>query len=730
MDKKSVNVKNEIQDLHNSVNDISYKVNGSVSDPVANIFDKKISSLTKEMEYNCNNDIIGSLRDIMNKSNVQDRVKFQKIKDIIEDTRNANIVNTLFNDMKSHVSKLDDLITITSIMPQLKEARRGIVNNILSPDDVTKKISLALTIDGEDINGSDKYKALNTSIKEILKEVKFEKLLRQGVDKTVTVGKYYFAVLPYSHLYAEIIKNKNKLNESSEIILNENDFTIYDEEAFKNILDPEYKLSNVKSSMVNFVNNNVSFSESSTSLFNDKILLHEIETLQEKKKTDTKNDKSFEKQYPFKDSNSRENKNSTQNDGFIDTNDDKNTPNIKGCKIKSLDPRRLIPLKIDDTCLGYYYIETQESIKAIQHSVKFKFKDITKQNMEDGIDMVYKSLGDLISRKIDKKFIEDNAELKDRLYDIVKYSEDSAMTYKITYLKPELVHEFEIDDGESPFEQALFFSKLYMLLLMTSITAKVTRSNDVRAYYVDVDAEGPTNAMLNNAINTLKRQNRSIIYYNNIQQIMSSSTVFDDIFLGKTSEGKNPIDYDIIQGQDVDIPTDVLEMLEKIAVDSTGLPLQLIQSGNEADFAKTYSMLNIKFLKRIVDFQSFLNPSITSFIIAICSCYINEDAEDFTKLQQLEASLQAPIEIQITNLSQQIENAKTLAQSLAEIMLGSNNEDQLLYDRLVFELVKKYVSNADWTQLENIKKDIMNKIMIDKLDTNSEEGYDDIPEDI
>lgn len=621
-----------LSNMDGGIKDLAFKIVGSEKNTISTSLDNKMNSLSNELDVNCNGDIIGSLISITRDSSLEDAKKLERIKSTIKDNTDSSIMQTLLNEMGSVVAKYEDLMSITSIMPQLKDARKGIVNNILSPDDATKKVALSMSLYGTAVSGKQN-KEFYTEVKDIMEEVKFTKLLKHGIDRAVTLGKYYFAVLPYDELYGEIIERnhkKNRLRESTNL-LNESMLNdIIDEDILNEGFEDSKKL---KESICNFVNQNVIINEDASGLFDEDVLAEELKFIQEKQQKENTKDKKDNKQGKnvagvadfekyalniFKDLEKRERKgnltgkpitkaNNTNTDGFISVNsaetDEKYIPKIKGCKIKKLDPRRLIPLKIDDTCFGYYYIENRRSLKAIQNPIKYKLKDdLTRGQFDSSIDMIYKSIGELMIKKIDKKFIEKNSEIKERLYDIVKNYEDAQQQYSITFLKPDDVVEFEIDDGESPFEQSLWFSKLYMLVLMSTITARVTRANDIRAYYIDLDAKGPANNMLMNAVNTLKRQNKSIIYYNNIQKIISASTVFDDVFLGKPAEGKNPIDFDIIQGQNVDIPTDLLEMLEKIAVDSTGLPLQLIQSSNDADFAKTYSMLNIKFLKRIVDF--------------------------------------------------------------------------------------------------------------------------------
>ena len=709
------NVK-QIADLIKLQKDMASDINSSIygvtrHDDITKTTDK-ISSLVSAYSKDMNGSFFDSIKKIEGSFNDNEKRKLEAAKKAIQGNREVSAFQTMINNMDSRTSKYEDLILVTSIMPQLKAAKKAIVNSILSPDDYNKQLALNLNINNKPLESVNNtlYKIINAK----LEDYEFTKHCKHIVDKTVTLGTYYVGVIPYDKLFKELIdkkerngkygkKNDKKVSENMELILEDVEIERFSE-CFTE--SNEEIVAGLKSIYENTV-----ISESAVSLFNEKVLTEDI-----KKRTDNKVIQKILKDIDNFNSD-RVADTTTVSDGFLSKNADKNKPEISGCKIKRLDPRRLLPLDIDDTNLGYYYIENTNSKKLLKNPNIFTAKtNMNNPSGQHAMDLLYKSIGDLLWRKLDAKFIENNNEIKERLYDVLKYADvNTDSQIEITYLESDEVIKFEIDDGESAFEQTLFFSRMYLMVLLSTITAKVARSNDVRAYYVEVDPEGGINSMVYNAINTLQKGNRSVLSMNHVSKLLSSFSLFEDVFIPKTPAGSKPIDFDIISGQSVDMNTDLLELLEQICVDAVGAPSSLIRSGMTEEFAKAYTILNINFMKNILDKQVDLNPSITKFAKAILRTELT-DPHDLNDLSSCTASLQSPMNLLLTNLLEQVGNAKDVAQAISDIVVGTNEEDNVAIEQFMKEIVKKYAPNIPITEFEELWQDIKNKRLAEKED--------------
>ena len=280
-------------------------------------------------------------------------------------------------------------------------------------------------------------------------------------------------------------------------------------------------------------------------------------------------------------------------------------------------------------------------------------------------------------------------------------------------MEPDDVVEFKID--ESMFEQSLFYARIYMMLLLTNISAKIARSNDVRAYYVTTDESGGVPTMVMNAINTLKRNNRSFYSMTNLGKMISNFNVFDDLFLAKTQGDSKPLDFEVIQGQDINMDNEMMDTLESMAVKSTGVPLALIQTAAEAEFAKAYATFNLKVMRSGLDYQIEYNPAIEEFVKKILrSEKVNAEESVKEIIEQLSIYLQSPMNLLLTNALEQINNAKDLANGIGEILYGVNPPEDGRYQKFMLEVCKKYAPNIDWEAFEQIKKDVEMDNMKDK----------------
>lgn len=70
----------------------------------------------------------------------------------------------------------------------------------------------------------------------------------------------------------------------------------------------------------------------------------------------------------------------------------------------------------------------------------------------------------------------------------------------------------------------------------------------------------------------------------------------------------------------------------------------------------------------------------------------------------------------LTNLLDQVNNAKDAAQAISDIVVGTNEEDTIGIDMFMKEVVKKYAPNIPITEFEELWKDIQNQRLIEKQD--------------
>ena len=233
---------------------------------------------------------------------------------------------------------------------------------------------------------------------------------------------------------------------------------------------------------------------------------------------------------------------------------------------------------------------------------------------------------------------------------------------------------FDLDErtnrGISDLNLSLIPAKLWVAIYLTNCLAVMTRGNDKRVYYVRQSVESNISKTLLKTINEIKKSNFGIRQIQSINNVLNLTGRFNDYIIPRGSDGQSPVEFEVMQGQQVDIKTELLNLLEESAINSTGVPLELIQSRQSPDYAMQLTMSNTKFLRfvygRQSKFQQLLEPFLTKLY----------DIE-YGSTDRIKVTLPPPLFINVTNTNQLITNTSDFCNSLVEIVMGDSQDDIL-----------------------------------------------------
>lgn len=204
----------------------------------------------------------------------------------------------------------------------------------------------------------------------------------------------------------------------------------------------------------------------------------------------------------------------TAANGLVDPNGTDSTAKISlnGAVLTDIKHDRIIPIYIEDTIFGGYYIRYSEDqdidINSIgnitgYNSVTGMFDNgpIGAQSSnydEDEVnnkDMLLRSLAANISDKIDAAFINANVDLKKELYLLLKFNDKynqlaHTPDLDIVFIPADDIHHLKFNDdpithrGISDLWNSLVSAKQWIMLNTTSVLGWTTRGFDRRIYYV------------------------------------------------------------------------------------------------------------------------------------------------------------------------------------------------------------------------------------------------------
>lgn len=608
--------------------------------------------------------------------------------------------------------------TILKYMPRLQEALDTRKDNVLSADHFSKDY---INITSSNItNDSETY---NEHIKFIKETYKFQDLTDEIYEQASKYGEAFVYVVPYKKAVARLLKQKNNTRAELDIkestIITESGNIQMDElpkditpEMFEEAGLDDVKLECYTGAINSVVENTMRFEKACQSLnemslnyeganFSEETILESAENIRDVVKG------RFQK--TIKDDLSFEGFDDRGQDGLVDKNtakrktkDDKFI-NVPGTIVKVLERKHVIPIYIEEYCFGYYYIEVDgpynpvgdyDKMQDPTMSLKGSNSILSTNSMLDQSNKqntIIRFLANQISNFIDAKFINANQDLRNEIYTVLKYNYDNNSSHmnkvRVTFIPPDdMEHVYfnmnkDTHRGISDLDKAMFPATLYCAMYITHSIWNMTRAQDKRVYYVNQTVDTNISKTLLNTINQIKKGNFGIRQIENINHILNITGMFNDYIIPRSPGGQAPIDFEVMQGQQVEWQTEFMTSLEEMAVNSTDVPMEMIQMRNSVDYSSQLTMSSSKFLRKVYNRQSKYQKNLTHIFNKI---YNNEFDDNI----QLSVVLPPPMFLNITNTNQMMTNVNEYSQSVAQLILDPDEQEPIKNE--VIREINKY----------------------------------------
>lgn len=413
-------------------------------------------------------------------------------------------------------------------------------------------------------------------------------------------------------------------------------------------------------------------------------------------------------------------------DGLMNSNSKPNTKvKVNGAVLRTIKHDRIIPIYIEDTMFGAYYIRFNQfedidinatgnirgynSITSMFNNGQVATQVNNNEDVENQKNLLLRTLAGKISQKIDAAFINSNTDLKEEIYKILRFNDkynqvSHTIDMDVVFVPSDDIHHLKFREdpdthrGISDLWDALVPAKQWITLTLTSVLGWATRGFDRRVYYVKQSLDTNTAQSLLNVITTIKKGNFGIRQMESVNNILGIVGRFNDFVIPMGPSGDAPIQFDTMPGQQFEFPTDLQANLEESAVNSTGVPLEIVNSSTGMDFAVRYTMTNAKLLRNVLKRQLKMEDFLSEIFTKI---YRFEYDENIT----LEVQLPPPAFLSMTQGTQLLNSAVQYADSITEVeMAGQSDEGKALFKkRLIRKLIPSYMSDEE---IEKIKDQI------------------------
>jgi hypothetical protein len=352
---------------------------------------------------------------------------------------------------------------------------------------------------------------------------------------------------------------------------------------------------------------------------------------------------------------------------------------------------------------------------------------------EDQQELAMRYIASRISQHIDNHFINSNKDLKEDIYAILNYNDKFDMSRSndiaVTFLPAnDVIHcYFDFDEnthrGISDLQKSVVPAMLYILLYLTDIIGKITRSTDKRVYYVKQNVETNVAKTMMNVVQQIKKGNMGMRQIESMNNILNIVGKYNDYIIPVGQSGDPPIQFEVMQGQSIETPTDIMDKMEEAAVNSTGVPIEVVNSTYQADYAIRFSMSNTRFLKNVYQRQRVTEKFLSKIYTKI---YNYEYMENNSLIYIV---LPPPTYLTMTNNQQLIDNVTQLADKIIELELADCEDDEKNMFKKLY--IRRFLSTyIDFDEVERIKDEAKVELELSKEPAtqdgqNSEENYED-----
>ena len=702
----------------------TYSTDPSTKDELDRIGSDIEDHISKVLTRNGNDNIadISHLYAVANLRNTVNKEKYTS--DIADFFQNKTVTDQLLTSYLENkwVIELDrEIEVVLKYMPKLREALDAIKDSVLTADNFDKEY---LTFNSPNI-GREDSKTFMEEIEAIKRQYNLYDKVERWYDNTSKYGEQFVYKVPYNKAYATLMNRRSETGFSgmaayttgvreaslltegtmpSKFNTNEEMTSLF--EHSKTAISDEFK--NIKVEIVRDSVLDTACTESTQ--MRKMINIAEQASIMEAKTDKVLPDEMFDIPDNIKDKDD-----TTSQDGIIGIGKDRygeKSFKVPGMLIKELKHENVIMLYMDDICLGYYYIEfvdkygssvfqdnlfQRKSLSSVGYSAGVKFED--EQNTRSATDDLMKYLSYAITSNLDDKFINNNPKLRKEIYAILKYNDimnaSGLDRIRITYLSPNDVEHITFKEDEdthrgiSDILAGIIPAKLWCCLYICNTIGILTRGQDKRVYYVKQNVEQNIAQTLLNVINQIKKQNMNIMQIENMNSILGITGKYNDYIIPVGSSGDAPIQFEVMQGQEIDPQTELMDKLEETAVNATGIPIELVTARLNLDFATQLTMSNTKFLRFILKRQSKFEKHIANIMTSIYNTEYGEDSitnnNTINNKVLVTCMLPMPLMLNINNLNQIIELVSQQAETLAQLEYPDNNEEDVDTKRAIFK---------------------------------------------
>ena len=412
---------------------------------------------------------------------------------------------------------------------------------------------------------------------------------------------------------------------------------------------------------------------------------------------------------------------------------------ITGTYLKWIDYKYVIPIDVLNQRVGYYHIITTQKSKknngrggnkateigGILSSGSmslFDQMDISEKRKEQAIQNIVDAISSAILDQFSLKFVKKNAAFKKVIAECLIANGLVDNDYMIQFIPADQMIEFKCNEdengkGESILSEAMFPAHLLLSIVICKMLNYINKGGDRTIAHI---SSGKVNRSLSNQVNRVIRD----LQAGNVTftDLLSSSMVFSkvtrdsNIAMPKDQQGNRLVEFEVQEGQDIDLNTNYETMLERWCMLATGIPPTIMDYESDVNVARKIVSDNVKVAGRVATLQTDLEKPTTQLYNALIE---DSDMDDDMKTRLksgLQFKLPRPRVLANQNNSEALNTAYQNAQVIANILLGEDAtepDDMKLKQRLIEKLTRDDTPFIQWSDIDKKLEQSRTEVTVD-----------------
>lgn len=400
---------------------------------------------------------------------------------------------------------------------------------------------------------------------------------------------------------------------------------------------------------------------------------------------------------------------------------------ISGTYLKWIDYKYVIPIDVLGTRVGYFHIITTPKSNKRTNNGRggnkateiggilssgsmslFDQMDISEKRKETAIQNIVDSISSAILDQFSTKFVKKYAPFKKLIAECIIANGLVDNDYMIQFIPTENMIEFKCNEdengkGESILSDAMFPAHLLLSIVICKMLNYINKGGNRTIAHI---SSGRVNRSLSNQVNRVIRD----LQAGNVTftDLLSSSMVFSkvtrdsNIAMPKDRQGNRLVEFEIQEGQDIDLNTNYETMLERWCMIALGMPPTFMDYMADVNVAKRVVSDNIRVASRTASLQADMEKPTTELYR-----YLIEDS-DFgddlkTALSNMQFKLPRPRVLANQNTNEALNTAYQNAQTVVNIRVGEDAtepEDMILKRKMTELISRNETPYIDWSQID------------------------------